>query len=276
MPIDSIISAIGVVTIVAGVLLSLAKYNIALEVPLFLLSSALTWNRYYTVEVFTPVTSFWVALLGHALMPISVAVMSRDINVSIGLATAVFWGVEAVTLSSYILGTFSVVALLVSVGFTGIAMPMATVIGFRSRDHLMNSMNVTFYMLLLYIYLVGQNLMHHPHVEPFSYGIKICGTFVFYLSVLINSSMFISGFDRRYFVANTFAVAVFIAGVFASSFTVELRALSNIASVFAMLYICEKYWEIRWEHLPVALILFGGTLYGLSFWIRALPTACYL
>jgi hypothetical protein len=136
---------------------------------------------------------------------------------------------------------------------------------------MINTMNAALYILVAYCYLCSMKLLDHPYVEPFRYGILVWGAFVFYLAVLINSSPYSLG-ERNgslYWSINFFSSISLLAGVAASSFSQELQLLSNMASVFSLFYICQKYWEVDWTDRGVALTFFGLIIYGSSFWLRS-------
>jgi hypothetical protein len=150
-------------------------------------------------------------------------------------------------------------------------------IGFKSRDHLLTVMNASFYIMFLYLILTQLGLSQHPYVVPFRYGILVFGTMVFYLSILINSSSYYRDDLYVWSKLNFLAVAALLLGVYAVQWNPEFALLSNVANVFSMMFLCEKFWDIRWDdtYLGAAFILFGGILYALSFWLREVVQALH-
>lgn len=220
-------------------------------------------------------TASYVALTGCLLLGGAVAFTAtrRNWNSVEGIALFLFlvWGVVAMYFESSLIGFFSVIALMTSLGFSGAVIPMGYVIGFKDDDSLGRATGASLIVLTGFVFLrvFGNSI---PYLSVFESGALFMGSFVGFLGLLIASSRYYRD-GEGYVAQQLITIVAGVLALFVGS-TWSIPELQKIGGTFFALYAVEKFTDIPMEkartYATVGLIL-SALIYGFCMMVKQNP-----
>jgi len=97
-----------------------------------------------------------------------------------------------------------------------------------------------------------------PYIDVFEIGILGIGTFACFTSLLILGSVFYRSRER--FVYNIIAICFGMLSFFLGSLMPQLALFRGVASTFFVIYLMQKWFEVRWGALWAVGLLGGGVI----------------
>uniref|UniRef100_A0A7S0EUQ5 Uncharacterized protein n=1 Tax=Hanusia phi TaxID=3032 RepID=A0A7S0EUQ5_9CRYP len=143
-------------------------------------------------------------------------------------------------------------------------------IGFETHRGLIRCLVVSFFFLSAYLSLAITNPPAHiiHFARPFSKGMTIVGSMVYFISLLILSHPWISK-GRDYLCANSaMLVSLVVCAGIGSVWRID--AVTNISCTYAVLWAMEKQFEVVPGHIAPAFIFFCS-LYYIAHFIQTRP-----
>lgn len=183
-------------------------------------------------------------------------------------ALSVLWAAVALFYGSHVVGFFTVMSFMASLGFISGMIPGVIWIGFDTDDIIPRATLSAGAILALHVLLTitGNTAQQF---EPFREGMNFMGSFVFYLGMLIMSSKWM-------YKGNTYLLLQFLtcvagcAAIWLGS-VYHMSTLLGIGGTFFCLYILEKYYEIPWKKagwiwslLGLGIILYCFSIFAQS------------
>jgi hypothetical protein len=198
-------------------------------------------------------------------------------------ALTVLWGITAVVYGSSVIGFITIMALMSALGFIMGMIPGVVYMGFNDEDFIPQTTISAGVITAMWValHITGQT---DKYIDVFKAGMMFCGTFVYFLGMLIWSSKWCcyhKSSDYHYRSLNVLkyltlqavmivsgVLAIYIGTVYSTNF------LLGIGGPVFYIYLIEKYYEIPWEGKGWAWSTLGlaGILYIFAVFAKTHPT----
>ena len=270
--IGNLVSVVGSGLFVLGGFGVIFKYvvpslsQVVIEAGLYTIGAALARNSAWQGSLLdlTPQSSFLLSLPGQLGLPATVAFSLSSRNITFDttfgpfMALCAFWGWQAISYQSQLLGAGSIMALLGAFGAEYGAMPHCLYFGVN-RQYTAALNHLTFVLALAYGYLQVTGKGDDPMVYPFKAGIYIGGLVTHYLTHLILSERWYSNTTGSYVLSNIWAVTALLLG-YGLGGQYNLHYVQNVAVTMGFLYGIEKYFEVVCDHIYPAMTILGALM----------------
>jgi hypothetical protein len=199
----------------------------------------------------------------------------RNIEIIFFINTVV-WALTTVFYESQIIGFMAVLSLLVSLGFFAGTSSMCIYLGFSEKHYVARTTLAAFILILIDLIpqFTHQTLPQLPFFTP---GFQFCGTFVYFLGMLILSSQYYdypnNKSSRKYWMLQAATVVSGVAALYLGTMLGH-SFLLGIGGTFFYIYILEKYYEIPWKSstgFALSLLGLSGILYAFSVFAMKRP-----
>lgn len=181
------------------------------------------------------------------------------------------WGGTAIFYESELIGLFTVVALMATIGLSDVMPMLLTAIGFQEKDLTPRVMLLS--LILLVVFIVGEAYQIEGTYRIFETGVYTIGAYAFFGCLEIMAS-------KRYHRENPgrywrWQIVSILAGITAIFIGVywNISALTEVGGTFSLFFIIEKYieapnWRKHWAWAGLGL---GVLLYGIALFINQYP-----
>lgn len=192
---------------------------------------------------------------------------------------AIVWAGVALLYGSHVIGFFAVMALLTALGFIMGMIPGVIYMGFNEDEYIPRTTFAAGLITLFWV-LLRITGTTDPRLDVFREGMMVCGTFVYFIGMLIWSSKWCC-MDRSYHSVNllkylTLQIVMVVSGVLAVYLgsVYQIGFLLGIGGTVFYIYLLEKYYEIPWKGAGWAWSTLGlaGILYAFATFAKANPT----
>lgn len=235
--------------------------------------------------VLMPVLPGCIGLLGCIALTKFVHFDNQDILRPASWFLTVVWAIVAVMYGSHVIGFMAVMALLSALGFIMGMIPGVLWMGFDD-DKLIPRTTIAAGFITLFYLAIQICGISDPRVLLFKEGAMVCGTFVYFIGMLIWSSKWMcyefGPFDGhsnhglnflRYLALQVAMIASGVAALYIGS-VFQIGFLLGMGGTVFYIYLLEKYYEIPWEGAGWAWSTLGlaGILYAFAAFAKANPT----
>lgn len=184
----------------------------------------------------------------------------------------VIWTPIALWYGSSMIGFIAVLALFVSLGFSGFMDRLTIGVGFDDESALGRATTVAFLLLAGFVgvRIAGTNVWV---LDIFEFGALFLGSFVGYLGLLINSTRWYGSRRYGWVAAQVVAIVAGVAAIGIGSIF-HIGELQKIGGTFFILYLLEKVIEVPVESLKAKAglgLVVSGAIYGICMYVKANP-----